>query len=155
MIAKKVFLKDVSECSKNIGPVLIFLLFYLIFEENDNFRITDLSTTHGYTKAGSRKNFELPKPIVTCPQIFSHSVIYKVCLTTSNAVFGADALIRLNHWIISILVSSKLSLNIFSLTRRTIYSPFTFRTRKLMSSQVKPVRLDDDTERYSWSRIEL
>ena len=64
MIAKKVFLKDVSECSKNIGPVLIFLLFYLIFEENDNFRITDLSTTHGYTNAGSRKNFELPKPIV-------------------------------------------------------------------------------------------
>ena len=68
------------------------------------------------------------------PQTFSHTVMFKVCLTASNTLFDADAFVRLNYWILSniwrvILVFSCIaslnSPNIFSLTHNTIYSPFT------------------------------
>ena len=41
------------------------------------------------------------KLVLVCQQTYSHTVMCKVCLTASNTVFGADAFVRLNHWILS------------------------------------------------------
>ena len=38
--------------------------------------------------------------LLVCPQTFSHTVMCKIFLTVSNIVFGADALVRQNHWIL-------------------------------------------------------
>ena len=35
------------------------------------------------------------------PQTYSHTVMCKVCLTASKAVFGGDAFVRVNYWILS------------------------------------------------------
>ena len=67
------------------------------------------------------------------PRTFSHTKMWRVYLTASNTVFGADVLVRQkslilpNIWWVRFLVfkTSGNSPSTFCLTHRTIYSPFT------------------------------
>ena len=54
-------------------------------ETTNNFAIQNLNCSRGY---------------IVCPQTYLHRVMSKVCLTASNMVFDADALVRENHRIL-------------------------------------------------------
>ena len=58
-----------------------------------------IACTHGVCLPSLKSAWDLV--YLVCPQTYSHAVMCKVCLTASNTVFGADAVVRLNHWILS------------------------------------------------------